>query len=176
MTHITDVHAAEYDDYTSSYIARIEDGTLTTNLEHSRDRVLALWSSLRPHHWSWRPEPGRWTPSDIAQHQIDVERVFAYRILRFSRGDETALPGFDVDDFAAAAGAENRPPAELIDDFRIARDSTLALVRSLHADALTHGGTASGSFISARAAAFKLCGHDHHHCDVMEQQYLSGVG
>ena len=53
------------------------------------------------HHYQY--EDGKWTVKDILQHMIDVERVFAYRALRFARYDFTELPGFDVDDFAKAA-------------------------------------------------------------------------
>lgn len=135
--------------------------------------MLALWRSLTAAEWEYRYRADAWTVKDIAQHQIDVERVFSYRALRFGRGDSTALPGFDVDAFAEAAGAHARAPETLIEEFRIARESTIAFFESLPPQMAALGGEASGAWISARAAGFKLAGHDHRHCDVIEERYLS---
>jgi len=49
--------------------------------------------------------PGKWTVSDVLQHIIDTERIFAYRALRFARGDQCKLPGFDENLFARTAAS-----------------------------------------------------------------------
>ena len=54
------------------------------------------------------PAPGKWSVKQVLGHVCDAERVMSYRALRFSRGDETELPGFEEDDYARAANSNAR--------------------------------------------------------------------
>ena len=57
----------------------------------------------------------------------DAERIFAYRALRFARGDATPLPGFDENAFVANARLDDRSLASLIDEYEAVRDATIAM-------------------------------------------------
>jgi hypothetical protein len=57
---------------------------------------------------------GKWSVKDIVQHIIDVERVFVYRAVRFSRKDKSPLPFFDENAFANAANANRLSVRQLI--------------------------------------------------------------
>jgi hypothetical protein len=65
--------------------------------------------------------------------------------------------------------------ASLIEEFRLARASTLALLQGLDAGVMTRRGIADGKPVSARALAYIIAGHERHHVGILRQQYqLSG--
>jgi hypothetical protein len=120
-----------------------------------------------------RYAPGKWSIKEVVQHVIDSERIFTYRALRFARHDDTALPGFEENDYAAHCEADRRPWKDLVQEFQDVSRSTAALVRSFTPDMLLRGGKANGSFITVRGLAWIIAGHVEHHCNVIEQRYLT---
>lgn len=118
--------------------------------------------------------PGEWTIKDVVQHVIDDERIYAYRTLRFARGDTTELPGFDQDHVADRANATDRSLDQLIDEYLTVRRATLSLFEGLPQESLTRVGVADGSPMSVRAAAFHIGGHEMHHVHSIEKNYLAG--
>jgi hypothetical protein len=74
---------------------------------------------------------GKWTLTELLQHIIDAERVFAYRALRFARKDTTPLPGFDENAWAVNANKIMRNWDDLVKEFRAVRKSTEFLFNSL---------------------------------------------
>lgn len=120
---------------------------------------------------SVRYEPGKWTPKEVLAHIVDCERVFQYRLLRIARGDTTPLAGFDEKIFAHNAAANERPLEDLIAEYRIVRQSTIALLTPLSAEAWERRGQASGHAISVRALAFLTAGHELHHLKILRERY-----
>lgn len=116
--------------------------------------------------------PGKWTIKDLLQHIIDAERVFAYRALRFSRNDKTELPGFDEDHYAANVSTKNRTVADLLEEFKTVRQSTIQLYKNLSPAAMHYEGVASGNKMSVLALGFTLCGHPIHHLNVIRERYF----
>ena len=94
---------------------------------------------------------------------IDTERVFAYRALRFARNDRTNLPGFEQDDYVAAAHFDRRPWADLLEEFEAVRRSNLLMFRGFGEEAWPRQGVANGNAMSVRAAAYVIAGHELHH-------------
>jgi hypothetical protein len=107
----------------------------------------------------------------VLSHLIDGERVFGYRAFCFSRGEQAALPGFNENEYVSAARAGSVPLVALADEFAAVRDSNLAFLRRLGADAWTRTGTASSKPISVRALAWIMAGHPRHHLVVLRERY-----
>ena len=170
--NIKDLSRAEYDEYTSYYMDLVPPGNFHEELEKSKLNVITFFQAIPPEKQHYQYAENKWTIKDILQHMIDVERIFAYRALRFAREETVALPGFEVDDYANVAEANQRSMADLIEDFRFARTSTQALFKSFTPKMLEQKGIASENIISVRAAGFKLIGHDMHHCKVISERYL----
>src|SRR3954465_4125124 len=109
--------ADEYLAYYDRYIALVPDGNLIDLLvEQQRD----MMRTLRPvdderglHAYA----PGKWTVKEVIGHLSDAERVFAYRALRFARGDAQPLAGFDENAYAPAGRFNARPLADPADEF-----------------------------------------------------------
>ncbi len=143
-------------------------------LEHLRDnvrRTVDFVRALPPERLAYRYAPGKWTVKDIVAHLIDDERIYAYRALRFARGDRTTLPGFEQDDYAREADANARALEALVAEFTIVRAGTVSLFDSFPDAALGRSGMADGQPMSVRAIAYHIAGHELRHLHVMQAHY-----
>lgn len=173
-THLPRPAAGEYAPFYAGYVAEMPDGDLLAALERQGEETFALLSALPEQRGHHRYAPGKWTIKDIAGHLADAERIFAYRALRFARGDAAPLAGFDENEYVQAAGAEHRPLVELAAELHDVRRATLAFFRGLSRDAAARRGSANGAEISVRALAWVIAGHERHHIRVLHERYLSG--
>lgn len=153
----------EHIPYYSTYIDLVPDGDLLQILAEQIEQTAASLAALPPETAATPPAAGEWSPLDIAVHVADTERVFCYRLLRFSRGDATPLEGFEPDDLAATSGANERPVADVVAELRAVRAASITLVRGLRPEQWDATGTASDTVSSVRALAYMIAGHELHH-------------
>ena len=116
--------------------------------------------------------PGKWTLKEMLLHQIDSERIFAYRALRFARGDSQNLPGFEQDDYVTHSGANARSMASLLAEYDATRAATVALAESFTEEQLARRGTANNGPATVRALLFIMAGHELHHLKIVHERYL----
>ncbi|MDX1407074.1 MAG: DinB family protein [Saprospiraceae bacterium] len=154
-----------------SYVARVPDTDLVQYLMQQREAFGTLLEGVSPDRESFRYADGKWTIKQLVQHVIDSERVFAYRILSFARGEDTPLPGFDENVYAAAGDAAHRSLHDLRSEFDVVRAGTIHLLRSLQEDDYLRRGTASGWEVTVRALAFIIAGHCAHHMAMLRERY-----
>jgi hypothetical protein len=166
---------SEFAPYYGTYVDAMPDGDVVAALEKQGEETFALFSGLSEKDGAYRYAPDKWTIRDLVQHLSDSERVFAYRALRFARGDETPLPGFDQNPWAVAARADRRPLRGMAEELRDIRRTTLALVRSFDGDMLGRSGVASGNLVSVRALVWVIAGHERHHLTVLRERYLPAL-
>src|SRR5438552_19031430 len=100
--------------------------------------------------------------------------MFAYRMLRISRGDKTPIEGFEQDDYIETSNANNRSFAELLDEFDLQRRSNMLMFQNLSDEASKRMGTASDNPVSVRALTYTMAGHTRHHLNVLSERYLAG--
>lgn len=175
MVSLTAPGPDEFDPFYAGYVARVAHVTAPVEeLRAQRRRVLDLCSSVPVARANYRYAPGKWTIADLVCHLSDAERIFAYRMLRIARGDQTPLPGWDENAYAETAAAAGRPFTSLVYEWASTRDATIALAAGLPADAWARRGTAYDRPITARALLYIVLGHVEHHCKVLEERY--GVG
>jgi len=117
--------------------------------------------------------PGKWTVKQTLVHIADAERVFGYRALRFARGDQSPLIGFEQDDFVASADVSTRSLDEIIEELTVVRAGTKALYGTFDDKVLKRTGTASGKPVSVLALGFMACGHMIHHQQIFRQKYFA---
>jgi uncharacterized damage-inducible protein DinB len=164
----------EYAPYAIQYIGLLpDDGRvldhLRDNFQRTRDFVLSLPEEKLMHRYA----EGKWTIKEILLHISDDERIYAYRALRFARNDATELPGFEQDDYTAASNANERSLESLLRELETVREATITLFDGLDDAALTRSGTANGSVMSVRAAAYHIAGHELHHVNLIQERYLA---
>jgi len=116
--------------------------------------------------------PGKWTIKELVGHMIDTERILVYRLTAFARNEQASLPGFEEDDYVAAARFAERPLLSFTEEFALLRKANLYLFRSLNEAELDRKGTASGREISVRAILFVIAGHVIHHTKIIKEKYL----
>ena len=164
----------EFAPFYAGYIAKVPDGDIGKFLETQLREVRALLSTIPEGRGGHQYAPGKWTIKEVVGHICDAERIFSYRVLRIARGDATPLPGFDENLYVPAGNFGKRTMASLVDEVVQVRDSTLALVRTLDAEAGARRGEASGKSVTARAMVWIIAGHMAHHVGILRERY--GVG
>jgi len=157
----------------AGYVGRIAaDEDILTVLSEQHGEVLDRLGRIPESRGEYRYAPGKWSVKEVIGHLSDSERIFAYRALRFGRGDATPLPGFDENEYVPAMAAGLRTVADLAAEWGDVRRATLALFQHLPSEAWPRRGTASGKPVSVRALAYIIGGHVRHHLGVLEERYL----
>lgn len=143
-------------------------------LASQADEVRRVARSVAGERETFRYAPGKWSVREILGHIGDGERVFGYRAFCISRGDQAPLPGFDENDYIAAADYDRQAVSVLAEDFATLRASNLAVLGRLPDAAWANVGTANGNRISLRAIAYIMAGHARHHMGVLRSRYDVG--
>lgn len=164
----------EYAPYYGTYVTKVADGDIVRTLSHQISGTLSYLRSIPPSHEGYRYAAGKWSIREVIGHLCDAERVFAYRALRFARGDTTPLPGFDENEFMRRSRLDERPLASLVDEYAAVRAASVALFDSLFPEEWGRHGNASGKEMSVRALAWVIAGHELHHLDVLQTRYGQG--
>lgn len=163
----------EFAAYAIQYIGLLpDDGRVLEHLRANLAATRALIEQVPEERLQFRYAEGKWSIKEIVQHLSDDERIYAYRALRFARGDATELPGFEQDDYTRVANADDRPIDELLFEFETVRASTITLFSGLPDDSMVRSGVASGHLMSVRAIAYHIAGHELRHANIIRERYL----
>jgi hypothetical protein len=159
-------------EYYFTYIDKVAAGDIRAILELQEGETLAFLRGISEEGSLRRYAPDKWTIREVLSHVNDAERVFVFRALWFARGFDTPLPSYDQNIAISAAGANERPWASHVDEFRTVRAATLTFFRSLPPDAWMRRGVASGNPFTVRALAYIIAGHVTHHANILRERYL----
>ena len=161
----------EYGDFHKGYIAAVPSGDIRETLVRESAAASTFYSAIPEARANHAYAPGKWTVREVLAHIADGERVFAYRALRFGRGDRTPLPGFDQDLWVPESRAASRSWPDLVADFNAVRTASLHLFRSFADSDWERRGEASDTEISVRAIAFIVVGHELHPRRILVERY-----
>jgi hypothetical protein len=163
---------SEYPPYAEVYVSLVPDGDIVATLGKQLEDTLALIKSIPETRGGWRYAEGKWSIKELIGHVIDCERVFAYRALRFARGDATPLSGFEQDDYVRSASFDKRSLSDLANEYEHVRRATISLFANLAESAWNLRGAANNNEISVRGLAFMVAGHERHHVAILRTRYL----
>jgi hypothetical protein len=172
MTAVAPPEASEYAPYFGRYISLVAGHDVLAALEKQPHETLALLSTLTEEQGNFRYAPGKWSIKEMIGHVNDTERVFAYRALCFARNDRTPLASFEQDDYVRAGSFDECRLADLVEEFKCVRQSSLMLFRMLSTEAWMRRGVASGNPASVRALAYIIAGHELHHRRILQEKYI----
>ncbi len=160
--------SSEYAEFYKNYISRVPEGPV---LEFMNRQIGDYRQSLRgmsEEAAGAAPAPGKWSVKQVLGHLCDTERVMAYRALRFARGDQKELQGFEQDDYVRAAHSNSRSVEDLMAELEGIRKATVALFSSLPPEAECRAGVANGNPVTVRALAYIVAGHAQHHYELLK--------
>jgi uncharacterized damage-inducible protein DinB len=172
MASTTRPDPSEHTTYAGRYISLVPDGAIGETLARQFEEYLPIYRGISEEKGAYRYAPGKWTLKQVLGHIIDTERIFAYRGLAASRGDKNPIPGFEQDDYVAAANFDDRRVSDLIDELASVRAASVRLFTHMTEEMLLRRAIANNNEISARAAAFMIAGHERYHIAHMKEHYL----
>jgi hypothetical protein len=167
--------AGEYGEYYEKYVALIPGTDILGTLEGQRLVMSQLLGARSEREGNFRYAPDKWTVKEMIGHVTDTERIFAYRALRFARGDQTPLAGFEQDGYVKNGGFGERTLGDLAEEFAEVRRATITLLNGLDATGWQRRGVANNHEVTVRALAYIIAGHELHHRRILEEKYLPAI-
>ena len=161
-----------FQEYFNHYINQVDSLEPIIALEVTHKEFLTLLENIDDDKGQFCYEEGKWSIKEVIAHVIDAERVFAYRAMSFARNDQNNLAGFDDHLYTKNSGANNRSIDELIAEFDILRQASIALYNSFDEAMWTRTGTANGITIDVKSLAYLIAGHCRHHGNILMERYL----
>lgn len=161
----------EFAKFYAGYVSLVPESDVLPILERQPNELRNLAARVGADSEKFRYAPGKWSIRETLGHMGDTERVFGYRAFCIGRGEQASLPGFDENDYVAAAGFDRRTASELVTEFAAVREANLFVFRRFTASDWDRVGNANGNRISLRAIAFIMAGHLRHHCRILQQRY-----
>lgn len=162
----------EYPEYYERYVSLVPDGDIEEILRKQQNETNALLKNISEESALRAYAPGKWTLKEVIGHMSDTERVMSYRMLAMARKESTPLQGMDQDLYVSSANFNQLTWAQLQVDLGIVRSATLSLISTIDEAAWIRTGTVWNSFVSARAFAYIIAGHELHHLKVISDRYL----
>lgn len=162
----------EYAEFYANYVSLVEETDVVSDLKNQIDVLRKLLANVSAEEENFSYAEGKWSIKELLGHIIDGERVFSYRALRISRGDQTPLSGFEENSYVANSNFGNSKLADLIEEFSLLRAANVLLFKNLNEEQWLRRGTASDATVSVRALAFIMVGHVRHHTNILRERYL----
>lgn len=169
---MTRLSSSEYASYYEKYVSLVPDGNICDILQNQMQATIGLLRGVSAEQADARYAPGKWSVKELVGHVIDAERIFAYRALRFARGDENPLSGFEQDPYVQNGNFANRTMQDMVEEYEHVRRGNVLLFRSFDETAWNRRGVASDNPVSVRALAYIMAGHELHHMQILRTRYL----
>ncbi len=163
---------SEYTSYAERYISLVPDGAIGETLARQFEEYLPIYRGISEEKGAHRYAPGKWSLKQVLGHVVDTERILGFRGLAASRGEKNPIPGFEQDDYVAAANFDDRTVSDLIDEFTAVRAASVRLFTHMTDEMLLRRAIANYKEISARAAGYFIAGHERYHIKHMKEHYL----
>lgn len=165
----------DFQKYVQRYLDLIPSENWLEELKKSGEKTVGIYSKLSEEQSLFAYAEGKWTLKELLLHLSDTERIFQYRILAFTRGDQNELPGFDEELYAKQSFANERTLSSLLEEYQLIRKSSQILLETANSGALKNVGSANGNQISAETIGKLIVGHNIHHLNIIEERYLPKV-
>lgn len=163
--------SSQFAPFYAGYVAMVPDGDVISLLRSGGAELDTALRTIPESRGGFRYAEGKWSIREMLGHLIDAERIFTYRALRIARGDAKPLLGFEENDYVRTAESDSRTIADLADELRIVRESTVRMFASLPDAAWPRRGVANGAEITALAIAWITVGHAKHHLRMLRERY-----
>ena len=158
--------------YFKQYVENVKNMDVLEALRYASKTMSTVLKSIPESKGDYRYAEGKWSIKESLTHIMDVERVMAYRAMRFARNDKTDLPGFDENAYAPESNAGASTMVGLAGEMERLRLSTIDLFASFSSEMLNREGTANKNKMSVLILGYIIAGHDIHHQKLLIERYL----
>lgn len=117
--------------YRKKIIDRLEGRDPLEVMAATPDAFAALMRGASEAELHARPGEGKWSACEILGHMQDADLFFNVRVRLVLCHDRPPMLGYDQDSFVAGQNYNERPSAELLDEFRKLREIGLGLWRRI---------------------------------------------
>lgn len=162
----------EYAEYYHKYVEKVPQGNIVDILDDQLNSIVNFFSHITEEKSKHRYAPGKWSIKEVLGHIMDAERVFAYRALRFSRGDEKPLLSFEENQYIAGSTYDSTPLQLLVEEFSYIRKANIHMFKNFSDEMWMKKGIASNNPVTVRGLAYIIAGHTQHHINIIEERYL----
>jgi hypothetical protein len=133
-------------------------------------KIARLLKGVPPPKLRKRPAPGKWSVAEIAAHLADVEIVVGYRMRVILGAPGTPIQAFDQDSWVTSGHYEKRDTRKAVEQYRVLRETNLALLKSLAPEQWKHFGMHSErGEESIELIVRMMAGHDLNHIQQIER-------
>jgi DinB family protein len=117
-----------------------------------------------------RPAPGKWSIAEIVAHLADTEIAGAWRMRLILGAPGCPVTAFDQDSWVTALHYDKRDPRKALEQFRVLRETNLALLKTLTPEQWKHHGLHSERGPETIEHVVRMfAGHDLNHIAQIEQ-------
>jgi len=148
----------EFEKYIKEYLDLIPSENWLEELKIVSNQTLEIYQSLTEEQSNFAYADGKWTLKTLLEHLTDTEKIFHYRALRFARKDQTALPGFNEENYAKNGTANQQELKILIEEFHLNRLLSLSFFNKLTSEQLVQTGKANGNEVSVQTIGKLIVG------------------
>ena len=142
-------------------------------LHQQQNDLSNLLESIEAEELDYRYEENKWNLREVLVHILDTERIFAYRSLSVSRGEERDHMGFDQNDYMDNSNYSHLTAIDLLIDFNAIRSATISLFENMTQVQVQRIGLVSGGPFMANSGAYIIAGHFAHHMKIIKERYLN---
>ncbi|GAC1381482.1 MAG: DinB family protein [Ginsengibacter sp.] len=163
--------STDYPSYYEKYVNLVPSENIHEAFAQQDPVIAAALNSIDEEKANYAYGEGKWTVKELIQHCIDAERVFAYRLLGISRGDQTSFPSFDQDPYVITSKANDRKWEAIKEEMLNVRASNKNLVDSLDEATLQTQGLVNNNKMTALNIGYIILGHMAHHLNILKEKY-----
>ncbi|TAG99057.1 MAG: DinB family protein [Sphingobacteriales bacterium] len=161
----------EYAPFYETYVNLVPENDFMDAFQRAMDEVHGVLDTIPADKADYAYAEGKWTVKQLLQHIIDTERVFSYRAACIARGEKQSLPGFNENEYAAAADVETRSLKDMKEELLALKHSVYLMFKGFTPEMLKQIGTASGKPVSTLALGYISIGHIRHHFTILHDRY-----
>jgi uncharacterized damage-inducible protein DinB len=147
-------------------------------LEVQQETVKKLAKLIKPlskKQLSTRPEPGKWSITEILAHLADAETVGSWRMRLVIGQDGVPIQAFDQDVWASTFDYTKRDPKLSLETFRVLRENNLRMLKALPKNLWENHGMHSERGKETIAHIVRMfAGHDLNHLAQVERIAKAG--
>jgi len=138
-------------------------------LQATPKKLAALLKGKSKKQLTTRPEPGKWSVTEVAAHLADAEVAIAWRFRQILSTNGVSIQGYNQDAWAATFDYPHRDPRQSLESFAALRAANVALLKSVPRKLWENYGVHSerGNESVARVMSL-VAGHDLNHLRQIE--------